>query len=655
MGLFSFLSNKSSGSTRVLTSADLEALLAGAETTAGVSVTQASAIRFSTVWACVRLLAECIAQLPCHIYIKNRDGSKSRVTDIALSDLLSGSPNFWQTAFEYTEFMVTALAMRGNHYAYKSVVGKNIEEIIPFHPGAVTIKRDGLKNIRFAVRMSDGHVETYPLEKISHVRGMSFDMFTGVSPISYHRETIGLSIAASEYGGKLFKNGARPSGILQFPKELGDGAYDRLRKNFQKLYGGGNIGKTAILEEGGEYKTISMSNEDAQYLDVRQFQRTEICSIFRIPPHMIGDLTKSSFSNITQQSLEFVKYTILPWCRRIESAMERDFLTKEQRKKGMYIRYLVDGLERADIETRYKAYRSGINGGFLSPNEVRRKENMNPRPNGDIYLTPLNMVDSSQGLPKPVKRRKLKSMQIKGVQAREVIRLKFKSKFEKTGKRLVNFEANEIHAALKEINPEKSINGDIEASLQQIFAKMPAYIESTFKKLMREYSVAVRTAALKEINSDTKIDPDELSNFVDDLLTAFAARYVSSSSGQLTALIRETKPEDLAETIEQRLAEWEEKRAEKIAMRETVQQESATSRFVWAAAGISTLIWVRRGSKSCPFCTDLDGKVVGISAPFVEAGNYEPEGHEKSPWKVRGPKMHPQIHEGCQCIISPGS
>lgn len=640
-------------SKKRFTSQDLAELMSGGfgATTAGVSVSQAKAIRFSTVWACVRLLAECIAQLPCHIYIKNRDGSKSRVTDTALAEILSNKPNFWQTPFEYTEFMVTSLAMRGNHYAHVVRDKREILEIIPIPPTAVKLKRDGFENVRFEVRQINGSVKTYSLDEISHVRGLSLDGFTGVSPITYHRETIGLSIAASEYGGKLFKNGARPSGILTFPGELSETAYKRLLKNFQEMYGGGNIGKTAILEDSGDFKTISMSNEDAQYLDVRQFQRTEICSIFRIPPHMIGDLTKSSFSNITQQSLEFVKYTILPWCRRIESAMQRDLLTKDERRKGMFVQYLVDGLERADIETRYKAYRSGINGGFLSPNEVRRKENMNPRPNGDIYLTPLNMVDSSQGLPKPQKTR-LKTKQIKGVNARELLRAKFLSRFEKAGTRLVKYEVAQIRSALAQ---SKSTNEDLRDKLTDLYNNLPQHTEKIFRKLMRQYGVEVKNAGLKEINSDHKLDPDTLSNFIDDLLSAFVVRHVSSSFGQLSAIIRDTGDQkELIEAIEQRLAEWEEKRPAKIAMRETVQQESATSRFVWAAAGISTLIWVLRGSKSCPFCTDLAGKVVGINAPFVEQGNYEPPGHENSPWKVRGPKMHPQIHEGCQCIIAPG-
>lgn len=643
MGIFSFLSKKSGG-TKILNSADLADLFSGSESTAGVTVSQSSAIQFSTVWACVRLLAECIAQLPIHVYVKNRDGSKTRVTDTALADLLTAKPNFWQTPFEYTEFMVTALAMRGNHYAHISrFQSGQIIEIIPFSPASVTAKRNGLRDITYEVLQFDGSIVTYGPEEISHVRGMSLNGFDGISPIGYHRETIGLAMAAEKYGARLFKNGARPSGIIRHPQTLSQEAYTRLKKYWQSMYGGSNIGKTAILEEGSEYQAVSMSNEDAQYLDVRQFQRTEICSIYRIPPHMIGDLTKSSFSNITQQSLEFVKYTILPWCRRIESAMYRDLLSPKERRQGMFVQYLVDGLERADIKTRYEAYRTGIFGGFLSPNEVRQKENMNGRPGGDIYLAPLNMVDSSDGMTKPVKAA-VPSYRIKGVMAREQLRLKFKSRFAKIGAMVVEYEAGLVRLALGEQT--------IQEALDAVYAQLPPYIEKSFKSLMREYAAAVRSAALKDAAADDDVDMD-LAGFVDDLLAGLSMRHVASSVGQLSALIRDTDPENLAEAIELRLDEWVDKRPAKIAENETVQQESATSRFVWAAAGITRLQWVRRGNKSCPFCTDLDGKIVGIQAPFVERGNYEPEGSAGSPWKIRGPKMHAPIHQGCQCVIIP--
>ncbi|SHO52861.1 phage portal protein [Desulfopila aestuarii] len=640
---------KTAGGVQVLNSADLAFLISSSETSAGVSVSISSAIRMATVWACVRLLAESIAQLPCHVYVKNRDGSKSRVTDTALAELLSFSPNGWMTPFEYTEFMITSLAMRGNHYAFKSLNSKSeVLELIPFQPGSVRAERRKLSDIRYHITI-DGSPQTFSQDEITHVRGLTFDGFMGVSPVTHHRETIGLAMAAGQYGARLFKNGARPSGVITMPNEISDNAYERLLKSWNEKYGGANIGKTAILEQGGDFKTISMSNEDAQYLEVRQFQRTEICSIYRIPPHMIGDLTKSSFSNITQQSLEFVKYTILPWCRRVEMAMHRDLMTPAERKRGMFVEYVVDGLERADIRTRYEAYKTGVNGGWLSPNEVRKKENMNPRPGGDIYLAPLNMVDSSQGMPKPEKRL-IKAAEFKGVESREALRLKFKDRFNKIAALVVKAETGMVRTI---IESQKSVPENIQEQLDDIYSQFPARIESSFRALVREYGVAVRKAALSEAESDNAVDPNVLGDFLDQVLEALAVRHVASSIGQLAALIRDTDPEQLLDVLEQRLIEWEETRPGKIAEREVVQQESSVSRFVWAAVGITRLQWVRRGSESCPFCKDLDGKIVGIEAPFVEHGNYQPEGYQNSPWKIRGPKLHGPIHRGCRCVIVP--
>ena len=649
MGIFSFFSKKNTGNTRILTSADLADLIGGADTSAGVSVTASSAIQFSTVWACVRLLAESIAQLPVHVYIRNKDGSKSRVYDLPLSLLLSCGPNSWQTSFEYTEFMVTSLAMAGNHYGYISRNGSGeLLEIIPFVPSAVKPVRKSLHDIAtYEVTTPTGGSKTYKADDITHVRGLTLDGFKGVSPIAYHRETIGLASAAEQYGGRLFKNGARPSGVIRHPQTLSREAYEKLKKYWQAMYGGQNIGKTAILEEGAEYQTISMSNEDAQYLDVRQFQRTEICSIFRIPPHMIGDLTKASFSNITQQSLEFVKYTILPWCRRIESAMMRDLLTEEERRKGFFVQYLVDGLERADIKTRYEAYRTGIFGGFLSPNEVRRRENMNPRPNGDLYLAPLNMVDSSESMTKPEKAA-VPAYRIKGANSREALRSVYKSRFKTVAAAVLRRESDLVRAALK----PGITNSALELELSKIYQQFPFEVSASFRALVREYAVAVRDAALDEVDAVAGQDID-IEPFVDDILESMAARHVGSSAGQLATVIADAADDDAVAAVEQRLQEWRSTRPQKMADREVVQQESAVARFVWGAAGVTQLQWMRRGSKSCPFCTDLDGTIVGIDAPFVDKGDYTPDGYEHSAWRVRGPKMHAPLHQGCQCVIVP--
>lgn len=666
---------------QVLTSRDLAALFgSGGSSVAGVGVSPATAMRYVTVYACVRLIAESIAQLPIHVYRKLSDGSKQRLTDVPLADILSVAPNSWQTGFEYFEFALAALCLRGNHYAFKSVSNRGqLLELIPFFPGSVTVHRSGYE-LRYLVRFEDGSTDTLPQEKIHHVRGLSLDGFTGISPVAYQRNAIGLGIAAENHGGYVFKNGAKPAGALVHPGQLSDEAYARIKKSWQETHGGEKQGGTAVLEEGLDFKNISMSNEDAQYLETRQFQRTEICSIFRVPPHMIGDLTKSSFSNISQQSLEMVKYTFLPWCRRLETAMNRDLLSPQDRQRGLYVQFLLDGLERADIETRYKVYNIGVNTGMLSPNDCRSKENMNPREGGDIYLVPLNMADSTEGVPADPDNQddpgsdsenpnNSKSIQVKsiahaaasrpgrgapltkGAQAREQLREQFAPRFRVLAEALVAYETAELRELIATAGGQ--VGADFPSGSADLYRRLPDYIRAQFLGLMREYAVAVRKAALDEIDSDHELSPEKLAKFVGELLESFSLRYIGSSEGQLAAIINETLAEDLPEAIEQRLSEWDETRAEKVAGQEPVQQESAVSAFVWASAGITKLRWNRRGSNSCPFCKALDGKVVGIGTPFIDQGDFTPEGHESSPLKVRGPKLHAPIHRGCVCIITP--
>lgn len=665
MGLFSLFSKRQAADPPIeAKSADAARLGALAEwiiggggaSAAGVEVSPVTAMRFATVYACVRLIAESIAQLPVRLYERGRDGSKNRVVDHPLAAIVSSRPNGWQTSFEYFEFVLSSLCLRGNSFAFIERQHGRLAGLLPIMPGSVTVEQGSDLALRYIVTAGNGSRESFGQGDIHHVRGLTMDGVTGISPITWQRNTIGLAMAAEKHGSILFKNGARPGGLLAHPGALSDEAYARIRRSWQETHGGDKQGGTAILEEGLTYAPITMSNEDAQYLEVRQFQRSEICSVFRVPPHMIGDLTKSSFSNITQQSLEMVKYTFLPWCRRLEAAINRDLLDDRDRGRGLYVEFLLDGLERADIETRYKVYNMGIMSGLLSSNECRARENMNPRPGGDVYLQPLNMVDGSEGplpedagkslvrtVPPPPGRR---AAPPDGVATRERLRADFRPRFLALARGLVSLEVGELRALVgDQVDRDRFTTGSVD-----LYARLPEYIRNQFTVLVREYAAAVRAAALVEIDSEASVDLDEFAN---GILETFIARHVGSSEGQLADLMKNTMDEELTEALGQRLDEWNATRADKIADREPVQQENAVARFVWIAAGVTKLQWVRRGSNSCPFCKALNGKIVGIDAPFIDKGDFQPDGHEASPLKVRGPKLHAPIHRGCVCAIVP--
>ena len=231
---------------------------------------------------------------------------------------------------------------------------------------------------------------------VLHIPGLGFDGLVGYSPIAMAKNAIGLAIAAEEYGSKFYANGATPSGILEYPGTVKEP--DKVRESWNAGFGGSsNAHKIAVLEEGMKYTPISISPNEAQFLETRKFQINEIARIFRVPPHMVGDLEKSSFSNIEQQSLEFVKYTLEPWLVRWEQAMQRSLIPQDDKSK-YFIKFNVDGLLRGDYQSRMQGYATARQNGWMSANDIRELENLDRIPaedGGDLYLINGNMMPLS--------------------------------------------------------------------------------------------------------------------------------------------------------------------------------------------------------------------------------------------------------------------
>lgn len=379
-------------------SSDLDGLIRNGMggSASGISVTPDSAMRIAAVYASVRVLAESVAQLPLILYRRLPNGGKERAMDHPLSYLLHDAPNSYQTSFEWREMLQGHLALRGNAFAYINRVGKEVRELLPLHPGNVSVKQDDNWNLTYTAQMKSGSSSDYRQDRILHLRGLSSDGIVGLSPVQLFREAMGLSLATERHGAKMFSNGARIGGLLKHPGKLSDDGAKRLKDSFEATYGGvENAYKTALLEEGLTWEHVGMTNEDAQFLDTRKFQRSEIASIFRVPPHMIGDLDKATFSNIEQQSLEFVMFSLAPWLKRWETALNKSLLRPEERQE-FFFEFLVEGLLRGDFKTRVEGYASGLQQGWLCPNEVRERENLNPIKGGDEYLRPLNLTPVGQ-------------------------------------------------------------------------------------------------------------------------------------------------------------------------------------------------------------------------------------------------------------------
>ena len=369
-------------------------------TSSGKTVTERSAMQMTAVYACVRILSEAIAGLPLHLYRYKPDGGKEKAIDHPLYLILHDEPNPEMSSFVFRETLMTHLLLFGNAYAQVIRNGKGeVIALYPLMPNRMSVERDENGRLYYQYfKTSDeagGRNESVVMRPydVLHIPGLGFDGLVGYSPIAMAKNAIGLSMATEEFGSKFFANGAAPSGVLEHPSTIKDP--QRVREAWQSQFGGSsNSGKIAVLEEGMKYTPISISPEQAQFLETRKFQINEIARIFRVPPHMVGDLEKSSFSNIEQQSLEFVKYTLDPWVVRWEQSIARALLSEDE-KRSYFVKFNLEGLLRGDYASRMNGYATARQNGWMSANDIRELENLDRIPaeeGGDLYLINGNML-----------------------------------------------------------------------------------------------------------------------------------------------------------------------------------------------------------------------------------------------------------------------
>ncbi|MEF9990419.1 MAG: phage portal protein [Christensenellaceae bacterium] len=362
--------------------------------TSGKVVTERSSMQMTAVYSCVRILSEAVAGLPLHFYQYTGNG-KEKAIDHPLYAILHDEPNPEMTSFVFRETLMIHLLLWGN--AYSQIIRNGKGEVLalyPLMPNKMTVDRNKSGQIVYQYNTSkedaissQGGTVTLKSSDVLHIPGLGFDGLVGYSPIAMAKNAIGMAIACEEYGAKFFANGATPGGVLEHPGTVKDP--QRIRESWTSTFGSsGNAHKVAVLEEGMKYTPIAISPEQAQFLETRKFQINEIARIFRVPPHMVGDLEKSSFSNIEQQSLEFVKYTLEPWLIRWEQAMVRSLLSVEE-KKQYFVKFNVDGLLRGDYASRMSGYATARQNGWMSANDIRQLENLDrisAEDGGDLYL-----------------------------------------------------------------------------------------------------------------------------------------------------------------------------------------------------------------------------------------------------------------------------
>lgn len=390
--------NNPSPQQRTLTLSELDVWMdragIGTDSGTGVYIDSQSAMTSAVVYACVNVLAQTIASLPLLVYRRLPSGGKTRAPEHRLYNILHEAPNPEMTAYEFRACLVGHVCLWGNAYAEIERSDAGINALWTLRPDRMTPTRNEYTELVYDYRLPDGKIKRFRFDQIMHWRGLSSNGIIGYSPIQQAAESIGLDLATRRYGARFFGNDSRPGGVLKHPGQLSEAGATRLKASWEEAHRGlSNAQRVAVLEEGVEWQTIGIPPEEAQFLETRRYGRSEIAGMFRIPLHMINDLERATFSNIEHLSLEFVKFTLTPWLVQIEQAIKRDLFAISEGKRTHFAEHLLDGLLRGDIASRYQAYSIARNWGWMSADDVRELENMNPLPagKGKQYLVPLNM------------------------------------------------------------------------------------------------------------------------------------------------------------------------------------------------------------------------------------------------------------------------
>ena len=586
---------------------------------------------------------------------------------------------------QFRETMQAHLVTWGNAYAYKVYDGAGrLIELWPLRPDKITSARltesirteFGTKQpgeLVYVYTLPDGEQRIFPRESVWHIPGLGFDGVVGYSVITMARQSIGLSLATEEFGARWFGAGGRPAGVLSHPGQLSDAARERIRADWYRMHSGlERSHRIAILEEGVQWQQIGIPPEDSQFLQTRKFQVTEIARWFNLPPHILKDLDRSTNNNLEQQSIELVVYSFRPWFVRWEQSIKLQLLPQSE-WDTYFAEFLVEGLLRGDIESRYRAYAMARQWGWMSANDVRELENMNPLPGnaGDIYLVPMNMVSAEwvAGQDRPAvddysaarlakweaARRSAghPAAALRSAQTKRRLQESFRPVVQDAAARVIRRERADIMREAERVFGRRSSPQAFAEWLGRFYADHRAFIQQAMFPAFLALAEALWGEAQEELG--TELDRGALDTFVGDYTATYITRHTQESHGQLRRVVldAEASGEDVVAALAKRFDEWTERRPGKIAARETVRLGNAVTRLGYEQGGVTYLRWVTTSGEPCPYCTEMDGKVVGIRGAFaLEGETLHPNGAD-GPLTVSSRISHPPLHEGCSCQIVP--
>lgn len=652
----------------------LETMVAETDTT-----TEASALQLTAVQACVRILSNSVAMLPLHVYRRGDAGEKARADDHPVADLLRWPETM--TGYEMRRLMMAHVLLWGNAYLYidSSRQGRP-EKLTPLMPWNMRVEWRGQPIYTYLV---DGQrAETIPAVRLVHLRGMTLDGYQGLSVVGgMMREVLGVNASMQRYSRAFWANGARPGGILSHPGRMTDEAHRRLTERWAATHGGaGNAARTAILEEGMTYQAVGMPNDEAQFLESRQYGVIEIARAFGVPPHLLGDLTRSSYASVEQLGIEFVQYGLQPWLTLIEQALGASLFTVDERRT-YYVEHVIDGLLRGDSKTRYEAYSIGVQNGWLSRNEVRQLENMNPAEGLDDYLAPLNMTTAEQigrepdaapaaagPAPTPPARALrallppivvdddgddhehradedaaddddgLEEAERAARKDRQALASAYVGLWEDAARRLVRRETADLRRALAKLDAEY-----VTEFYRALRPQAPTY----FRPVLQSAARATLQSVQREMGRTARAE--DVADYVTAYLESLAAAWCDNSQGQLLALLREGYAADAdgQQLVSERLDEWEIKRPTKVGKQQGYESVNALAVAIYATIGVGSVVWAARG-KSCPWCRSMSGRVVQTGQAFLSGEDLVVDGQAMTVW---GKRAHAPLHGGCDCTV----
>ena len=664
---------------RAMTIDQLDALMdrsiGGQPSVTSMWVTPASSLSTVAVFASVRILAETIAMLPLVTYRRLAGGGKERAQDHRLYRILHDAANPEMTSYEFRTCMVGQCCTWGNSYAEIEMSDNGPLALWPLRSDRMKVTRTPAGLLYNYTLPNQATPIPLPAARVLHLRGLSSDGIMGYSPIAMAREAVGLAMATEQYASRFFGNDARPGGVLQHPTKLTPAAAERLKQSWEEAHRGlSNSSRVAVLEEGVTWQSVGLPPEDSQFIQSRRFQVEEIARLFRIPPHLLADLERATFSNIEQMSLEFVMYTLMPWLVSIEQRILQSLFPPDERET-YFAEHLVTGLLRGDTASRYQAYQTGRLNGWLNADDIREMENMNPLPDGEgqDYWMPANMLVAGSP-PPPVAPPAAAAPEEPppsetAPAARNVALPEGETRSSDASRRQLSASYLPIFAdfATRIIRRERSdVLRAAEKHLLRRDAKAftdwldtyykdtaPAYMESMMRPAMSSYGDLISASAASQIGFKGLKKPD-LERFTTDYVRSAVGGHALSSRNQLAQVLQQSIDDetDSLDAVSGRLDEWADKGPDKMSRMQTVQARGAFCAFAWRSGGVKRLVWHTSGGKNCPFCTQMDGKTAGIDESFVGEGDTLSGGDGQGLTPSRN-ISHEPLHEGCVCSVGP--